>query len=308
MYLPADTFRNARHLVETVAPEMVIFIKYEFWYHYLRQLEKKNIRVYLASGIFRPGQLFFKWYGIWYRKFLHYFTRIFVQQQDSAGLLEKFGIGHVQVAGDTRFDRVKAVAETPYEHRALESFTKDRQVVVAGSTWESDEQLLETAFNGLPENIRWIIAPHELSEGHIQRLQKRFPGSVLFTRLEDKIPSATRVVIVDTIGQLSYLYRYGTLAYIGGGFGKGIHNILEAATYGLPVLFGPNHRKFYEALELAALGGAFPVCEGAGLLSTIRLHFETNNLLKSGSGIARKYVLERTGATKVILNELCING
>jgi 3-deoxy-D-manno-octulosonic-acid transferase len=305
MYLPLDTARNARLLVKSVPLEMAVFIKYEFWFHYLRRLSREGVPVYLASGIFRPGQVFFQWYGTWYRRFLECFTHIFVQQESSRELLEKYGIRHATTAGDTRFDRVRQVAETPFSHPALEKFASGAEVIVAGSTWEPDEQLLEGAFVELPPGLRWIIAPHELSGPHLQHLKKRFPGTVFYTEIEDEVPPGVRVVIVDTIGQLSYLYRYGTLAYIGGGFGKGIHNILEAATYGLPVIFGPNYQKFSEALELIRLGGAFPVSSKSELLSTIRQHLEMNSLLKTSSRIASNYVLERVGATSVILKNVC---
>jgi 3-deoxy-D-manno-octulosonic-acid transferase len=307
MYLPLDTARNARTLVNTVPLEMVLFIKYEFWYHYLRQLKRKGIPVYLASGIFRPGQIFFKWYGAWYRGFLDRFTHIFVQQEASRELLLAYGIRHVTLAGDTRFDRVRQVAGTAYNHPALEEFTTGYRVIIAGSTWEPDEKLLEETFLELPSDVKWIIAPHEVTDTHLKSLKERFPGSLLFTEAKGDIPSTTRVVIVDTIGQLSYLYRFGTVAYIGGGFGKGIHNLLEAATYGIPVIFGPNHGRFPEALDLVRIGAAFPVSGREELFSTLTKLFEMNSLLKTASRAASKYVLERIGATSAIVDKVCIN-
>lgn len=305
MYLPLDTGRNARRLLEAVSPEMAVFIKYEFWYHYLKWLNRKGIPVFLASGIFRPEQLFFRWYGGWYRKFLGYFTHIFVQQQASAELLEKHGVGHVTVAGDTRFDRVSRVAGTGYEHPVMEAFTSGRVTIVAGSTWEKDEQMLEKAFRELPGTVRWIIAPHELSAAHLDQISERFPGSIFFTELGNEPPPGGRVIIVNTIGQLSFLYRFGTIAYLGGGFGKGIHNILEAAVYGLPVIFGPEYSRFYEAVELVRLGGAFPVRDEGELLSTIHQHLEGEELLKRASMIAKEFVYQGTGATDIIMNRLC---
>lgn len=305
MYLPLDTPRNARLLIGSLSLEMVLFVKYEFWYHFLHRLNKQTVPLYLVSGIFRPDQLFFKWYGRWYRKFLNYFTHIFVQHEESKNLLGRFGFTGVSVAGDTRFDRVKQVADTVYRNGALETFSRDSTVIVAGSTWDRDEQLLEYAFNKLPENTKWIIAPHELSEAHICKLKKRFSKSVLFTELNREFPSGIRVVIVDTIGQLSYLYRFGRLAYIGGGFGKGIHNILEAATYGLPVIFGPAYHKYSEAVELSALSAAYPVHDEKELLSTIHQHLENTDLLKTSSEISNKYVLERVGATSAIMDMVC---
>ncbi len=336
MYLPLDTYRNAKYLVRSCKLEMVLFIKYEFWFHFLRRLKREGVPIYLVSGIFRPDQAFFKWYGGWYRRFLDYFTHIFVQQEVSRKLLEEYGHESVTVTGDTRFDRVRQASAIPYNNRSLEDFVSGRQVIVAGSTWEPDEVLLELAYGQLPEDIRWIIAPHELSGAHIERLQKRFPESVLFTALDQQnsvsegveptfspaqptfssaqptfssakpIPSQARVVIVDTIGQLTYLYRFGTIAYIGGGFGKGIHNILEAAAYGLPVIFGPNHLRFSEAVELIERKGAFPITDAGELISTVRQHFEMNSLLKTSSQIAANYVMERIGATSAVLDKVCI--
>lgn len=306
MYLPLDTRKNARKMLDLLPVEKAIFIKYEFWYHFLNQLRSRKIPVYLASGNFRSNQLFFRWYGGWYRKFLKLFTHIFVQNQASETLLEGIGIKAVSVAGDTRFDRVYELRKIPFSHPALEGFGRGKALVVAGSTWEKDEQILATAFRELGEDIYWIIAPHELSEGHIRRLQERFPCNVLFTGLENEVPEGSRVILVDTIGKLSFLYRYGHIAYIGGGFGKGIHNILEAATYGMPVLFGPEYKKFAEALELASLGGAFPIETEQALLSTIRQQLENPELLKTSSEISSSFVSKGVGATMTILNKVCI--
>ena len=306
MYLPLDTRRNAKRMLDLLSIEMALFIKYEFWYHFLRQLASRNIPVYLASGNFRSGQLFFKLYGAWYRGFLDYFTHIFVQNQESASLLGGIGKDHVSVAGDTRFDRVQKLRQTSFSHPVLENFGRDSAIIVAGSTWEKDEQLLASVYRELSEQIYWIIAPHEISEHHIRRLQERFPGSMLFTELESGVNEECRVILVDTIGILSYLYRYGKIAYIGGGFGKGIHNILEAATYGLPVIFGPEHKKFSEAIELAGLGGAFPVRSEEELIFTVRQQMENQELLKTTSKIASSFVSMRVGATSAILDKVCI--
>jgi len=305
MYLPLDKRRNARKLMESVSLEMALFIKYEFWYHILNRLKSEEVPVFLVSGNFRSDQFFFKWYGGWYRKFLDCFTQIFVQKEDSKLLLKGIGFDRVTVAGDTRFDRVYELVKSDYRNQALEEFARESPVIVAGSTWEKDEQILEYAFNKLNGETRWIIAPHELSDSHILNLKRRFPSSVLLSELESEIPPQKNVVIVDTIGQLSYLYRFGTLAYVGGGFGKGIHNTLEPATYGIPVLFGPAFDKFAEALDLIRLGGAFPVQDGEDLLSTIHKQLDNPDLLKTSSQIAGKYVQERVGSTSIILDEVC---
>lgn len=303
MYLPLDTRKNARLMIEALELKRAIFIKYEFWYHFLKILSNKKVPTYLASGNFRSDQIFFKGYGRWYRSFLKCFSHIFVQKEDSADLLKSIGYQDVTVAGDTRFDRVHELPQSRYKHKALEGFSAGSAVLVAGSTWEKDEQMLARAYQELPPELRWLIAPHELSEGHLSSLQKRFPGSVRFTQLKKEVPSGTRAIIVDTIGQLSYLYRFGTLAYIGGGFGKGIHNILEAATYGLPVIFGPAYHKFAEAVELTELGGAFPVGDEEELLFTVRQQLENPELLKTTSQIAENFVHERVGATSRILDK-----
>ena len=303
MYLPLDTPRNARILLDALHIDRVIFIKYEFWYHFLKHLNKGGIPTYLASANFRGGQVFFRWYGQWYRSFLNFFTHIFVQNEGSRELLSQIGYKEVTVAGDTRFDRVSELPASSYSHKALEDFCTGSRVIVAGSTWEKDELLLAQAYKEFSDELLWIIAPHELSQSHLVSLQKRFPGSVLFTQLGKSVPKGARAIIVDTIGQLSYLYRYGTLAYIGGGFGKGIHNILEAATYGLPVIFGPAYHKFAEAVDLIELGGAFPVSSEEVLLFTIRQQLENSELLKTTSGIAESFVHERVGATSLMLDK-----
>lgn len=304
MYLPLDTARNARCMLRLLDLEMAVFIKYEFWYHFLKRLHRERIPLFLAAGIFRPGQLFFKGYGRWYRRLLRFFTHIFVQQPSSASLLESVGIDRVTVAGDTRFDRVSQVTGSEYQHSALETFRAGRNVVVAGSTWERDEELLRHAFQELPRETGWIIAPHEIRGDQLERLESWFPGAVRFTRLGKEVPEDSRVVLVDTIGQLSFLYRFGKVAYIGGGFGRGIHNILEAATYGIPVLFGPNYRKFAEAVELVEEGGAFPVKDQEAVLATLRMLFTDPALYEERSAVAARFVSRRVGATGRIVNHI----
>lgn len=307
MYLPLDTRRNVRDFLKLVPLKKALFVKYEFWLHYLRQLSRKEIPIYLASGIFRPGQLFFRSHGRWYLRFLEHFTHIHVQQEESAALLRAHGIQQVSVAGDTRFDRVSALPGSPFSHPVLDRWCKDKRVVVAGSTWEPDEALLSAVGASLPGDLGWIIAPHEITEGHLKALLHRFPDAVLYTELTEEKAAHARVILVNSIGQLSYLYRYATLAYVGGGFGKGIHNTLEAATYGVPVIFGPRYQKFREAGELISLGGAFSVATEAEMLFTFRQQLDMNTLLKTSSEIAQKYVREGVGATALILDKLCIS-
>lgn len=304
-YLPLDTAGNARRFVESVPLVAAVFVKYEFWFHYLKEVRNSDIPLFLISAIFRERQLFFRWYGSWYRSFLYSFSHIFVQEEESGRLLNRYGLKEVTVAGDTRFDRVVRVLDTAYSHEAIGRFTDGARVIIAGSTWENDEQLLADVYNRLSGDIKWIIVPHEIGSGHIRSIQKLFPESVLFTDLREMVPDGIRVIIVNTIGQLSYLYRFGSLAYIGGGFGRGIHNILEAATYGLPVIFGPQYHKFSEAVQLVSLQGAFPVNDSDELLLTINQQLENKKLLKTSSDICKKYVKSMVGATSVIYESMC---
>ncbi len=303
-YLPLDTKKNALKLIKSVNPTKVFFIKYEFWYHYLNQLEIKNIPVYLISANFRQNQVFFRWYGGWFRKILQKFTHIFVQNKKSESLLKQIGIDNVTVTGDTRFDRVAEIAKQTKRIEITEKFRHGSQVIIAGSTWDKDEEILVEFINSSSTDIKYIIAPHEIHESSIQRIIKSINKPVI------RFSSATlanindyRVLIIDNIGMLSSLYRYADIAYIGGGFGAGIHNILEAATFGLPVVFGPNYGKFQEAVDLVESGGAFPVNN----YSTLKIQIE-NLLGKSGKNeagkIAREYVLKNQGATRKIIHTL----
>ncbi|MBN1131553.1 MAG: 3-deoxy-D-manno-octulosonic acid transferase [Bacteroidales bacterium] len=303
-YLPLDTRKNARKFIQSIPLKCAVFVKYEFWYHYLSTLKKRDIPLFLVSGIFRREQIFFKWYGAWYRRFLNSFSHFFVQGEKSKQLLNQYGFDNVTVAGDTRFDRVVKVAGTNYRNAFLEDFSGRGKVIIAGSTWDADEKLLQEAYRNLPGDYMWIIAPHELSDAHLRRLKNTFEDSLLFTDIEKSPDNDARVIIVDTIGQLSFLYRYGTVAFIGGGFGKGIHNILEAAAYGLPVIFGPRYEKFQEASELIKVGGAFPVQDGFELVSAFRNLFENPINLRTSSERCRNYVLSHTGASSLVVEKL----
>ena len=274
-YLPYDTRRNAHRFLQLVNPQKIYFIKYEFWRNYLKVIKKRQIPLYLVSAIFRSEQPFFKWYGGWYRKLLSAFTHFFVQNTLSKELLNGIGYNNVTVTGDTRFDRVCRIFDQAHLIPVVEQFVNGKQCVVAGSTWAPDEEILVRFINTKNHNIKWIIAPHEMHENQICRLiesikvktvrysnfgsaQSSF-GSALSSFDSALSPEDFQVLIIDNIGLLSSLYRYGTVAYIGGGFGKGIHNTLEAAVYGIPVLFGPAYKKFREAVDLIELGGAFAI-------------------------------------------------
>ncbi len=302
-YLPLDTRSNARKLLALVPVQKAIFIKYEFWYHFLHGLNRQGIPVYLASGHFSSSHLLFRWYAGWYRKFLKLFDHIFLQDPTSEELLRSHHIDRVSVAGDTRFDRVVAINGKGGAKDKVSRFVGNRSLIIAGSTWEKDEVIIRYAFEKVKGRCKWIIAPHEPSRQNIRRLQEFFPDHLLFSELDgaENVGPAD-VLIVDTIGHLSSLYRFASMAYIGGGFGKGIHNILEATAAGLPVLFGPNYYRFREAVELRNAGAAYVVEHPEDALFVIGELLNNSELLKERSQIALNYTISRTGATRKIVD------
>jgi 3-deoxy-D-manno-octulosonic-acid transferase len=306
-YLPLDTRKNARKFLKIVNPRIAVFIKYEFWYHYLTQLKEKETTLLLISAIFRPDQVFFKWYGTWYRKMLGCFTHIFVQDNQSTELLQSVGISKVTQTGDTRFDRVAQIAVSSKDIEIAKQFSVGKFTFVFGSTWEADEELLVKYINQSENDTRFIIAPHEVHAAHIksitQKLNKKF---VLYSEAANIDLHNTRVLIIDNIGMLATLYKYGNLAYIGGGFGAGIHNILEAAVFGMPVVFGPKYHKFSEAKELIAGGGAFSISTYEELKSTFDAFVADGDKLHTVSDISKNFVRKNLGATDKILDFLRI--
>ncbi len=301
-YLPLDSARNAKRLLEMVRVEKVFFIKYEFWYHLLRAVSRKDIPVYLASGNFRSDQLFFKWYGGWYRKFLNFFTHIFVQNSGSEKLLQGIGIAHVSIAGDTRFERVAKIAHDAEPTANLLAFSKEKPVIIAGSTWDKDEALLLEVYKKFAGTCRWIIAPHEPTKRNLARLRQQFEKSVLFSEIREGATVEADVILVDTIGHLSSLYQYGTVAYIGGGFGKGIHNILEAAAFGNPLFFGPNYNSFQEAKDLLSNGAACVIKHTPDAYGTMMGIVNNAAAQKSISQIVEDYIINQSGATDKIVD------
>lgn len=308
-YLPADTKRNAKQLIELVNPDLVFFVKYEFWYHYISELKKRNIPVYLFSAIFRENQLFFKnspW-GKWYRRMLFSFEHFFVQDDQSVSLLEGLGLKNVTKAGDTRFDRVAEIARNGKVIPMIEKFKGKSQLVVAGSTWKPDEDLLAQYIEAHPE-IKFIIAPHETKRGNIERLINRLKTPVIcYTEVSEETVMNSQVLIVDTIGILSSIYKYADLAYIGGGFGVGIHNTLEAAIFGMPILFGPNYLKFHEATSMVSLGVAFPVTDFQSLEATLNKLLTDQNTRNHISEKCIDFTKQNLGATQIILNKVFNN-
>lgn len=304
-YLPADTTRNARRFVALVKPHIVFFVKYEYWFNYLRQLHTTGVPVVGVSSIFRPGQRFFRWYGRWQLAALKRFDHFFVQDQQSADLLAKAGITQVTVSGDTRFDRVAEVARQKKSFPLVEQFAAGHQVFIAGSTWPPDETMVRLLIEKNIPNLKFIIAPHEVHEARIQRLVELLPHeTVRFSQATDQNLAEAHVLVIDNIGILSHLYQYANVAYIGGGFGVGIHNILEAATFGLPVLFGPNYQKFREAVELIAQGGAFSFGDEKEFLASALPLLSDEPQREAAAQIARQYVESREGATRLTLDWL----
>lgn len=295
-YLPLDTAANAKRMIELINPDMAIFTKYEYWYHYFQQLHANQVPIYIISGIFRPNQIFFKWYGGFNRKILSYVRHFFVQNSESKELLESIGLNNSSVSGDTRFDRVATHAKSAKPLEIVAKFKNSQHTLVAGSTWPADEQLLKNLLEKYPD-WKLIIAPHEIHEAHIQDILGLFPDAERYSSPSVKLAD-TNVLIIDNIGLLSSVYPYGDMAYIGGGFGVGIHNTLEAAAFGLPVLFGPNFHKFQEAKDLIKIGAAYSF---ANLQELDNAFLELKKDPQSGI-LAQKYVQEKTGATDQIID------
>jgi len=310
-YLPFDHYWNARKFLLLVKPAMAIFIKYEFWLSYLNNLKRLEIPTYIISTVFRPKQVFFRWYAHRYRKVLNNFNWFFVQDQQSFELLKRFNYHNASVTSDTRFDRVYEIFEQRKELPVIENFinqNKNKKVVtlVAGSTWIKDEDILIPYFNQHPE-IKLIIAPHEINKQRIEALTNRITRPVLrYSQANENNICDADCLIIDCFGLLSSVYRYGDLAYVGGGFGKGIHNILEAAVYGVPVIFGPNYYKFIEAKELITCRGAIAVKSKADFNSCMNNFISYSELIRKYGKSAREYVISNLGATnkiyKLIMN------
>jgi len=304
-YLPLDTRRNAKKFISIVKPTVAIFVKYEFWYHFLTQLNKNEVPTYIISAIFRPSQVFFKWYGGWYRKFLKNFKHIFVQNKQSLILLQQIGLDNATAAGDTRFDRVHEMASNAMPLPLLDEFTKNATVLVAGSTWPKDEELIAAFLKTTPLNIKLVLAPHEINHHRIERFLASINiPSIVFTHPAEMDASEARVLVIYTIGLLSSAYKYGDIAYVGGGFGVGIHNTLEPATFGIPILFGPNYHKFREAIELIENQAAYSVTNEQSLTDAINNLLSSEEILKEAGNNAKKYVHFNIGATSKILSML----
>jgi 3-deoxy-D-manno-octulosonic-acid transferase len=307
-YLPLDTPGNATQFLNIVRPQLAIFIKYDYWYHHLKAVADRKIPLLLVSAIFRDNQPFFKWYGSLHRQMLSYFTHIFVQDDSSKERLQSISISHATVSGDTRFDRVATIASNHFSELAhIKEFLNDSKVLVAGSTWPEDEEMIKESLVNL-EGIKTIIAPHEINAAHISNLLKLFPNAVKYSEAGSQDLSQAPVLIIDNVGMLSRLYFYADITYIGGGFNKsGIHNTLEAAVWGKPVLFGPNYQKFKEARDLIQRKAAFSLSNAASLNSILKELLENKEAMEKSSLSAQDYVQEQKGATNKILSYIQAN-
>ena len=316
-YLPLDTVGNARRFVDLVKPEKVVFVKYEFWLNYLRELRHRGVETYIISAIFRPGQVFFKWYGGLFREGLKAFKTLFVQNEESKELLKGIGVENVVVAGDTRFDRVVDVVAMAKRLEIVESFVGIRNeelgmrngVLVVGSSWGPDEELLAEYINSRAGRVKMIIAPHEVREERIKELTERLTCKYALYNEECGMRNEelkdVDVLVINTIGLLSSVYQYGQVAYIGGGFGVGIHNTLEAAAWGMPVVFGPNYKKFKEACELIECGAARSIATKEECFAALDEFFEHN---EGPAKAATEYVASHVGATGMIYDVVFLCG
>lgn len=308
-YLPADLPAGASTFLDIVKPTHAIFIKYEFWFNYLSALRTRGIRHYLVSGIFRREQVFFRRYGTWFRKALVGYDRIFLQDESSARLLAPFTGIRAEICGDTRFDRVITITQNNLNDSVASQYIGNKKVIVCGSTWDPDEEMLCAWTNTHDPEKKWniILAPHEITEGHLRSIEKKFDGRqpLRYSQAEKSgIPNSSSMLVIDHIGSLAKLYHYGTICYVGGGFGDGIHNILEAAVHGKPVLFGPRHSKFPESDALIHAGGAFEVRTASELAEKIHFWIQDPRLLQMAGMVSREYVLRNSGATNRVYHEI----
>jgi 3-deoxy-D-manno-octulosonic-acid transferase len=320
-YMPLDTITNARRFLRIIRPVMAFFIKYEFWYNYLHILKHRNVPVYSVSSIFRPDQVFFKWYGRQYRRVLNCFTHFYVQNEISRELLAKIGITDVTIVGDTRFDRVLQVKDAPLPSHVGETIAAflnssiheapsgtvggASRVFVAGSSWPPDEEIFIRYFNK-HRDWKLIIAPHVIGEDHLKQIEKQLDGWKVarYSTVRDSLSTSYDALIIDCFGLLSSIYRYATVTYVGGGFGVGIHNVLEAGVWGVPVIFGPNNQRFQEAQGLKACGGGFDIQNYEDFEQLMNRYEQDAQLLQQAGINAGEYVKSLAGATDIVFSEV----
>ncbi len=303
-YLPLDTKNNVEQFYKIVNPSLIVFVKYEFWYHYFTTAHRLNIPLILVSGVFRSKQPFFKWYGGLHKKMLQCVTHFFLQNQDSANLLASININkNVTVCGDTRFDRVLQIASNALPVSSIEKFIGNSKVLVAGSTWTEDDEEIDH-FANTNSDIKFIIAPHEINEDRLNECLKLYKNAVLFSNINNATDNPN-VVIIDNVGMLSKLYSYATVSFVGGGFGgDGVHNVLEPAVYGKPVIFGPVYDKYIEAVELIEAGGGIVIESALEFETEMKELLDNKDLYNDCCKKSKEYVLSKTGATNTIINYL----
>ncbi|MBR6937794.1 MAG: 3-deoxy-D-manno-octulosonic acid transferase [Prevotella sp.] len=309
-YLPIDTIRNSRRFLRAIRPCMAFFIKYEFWYNYLHILKHRHVPVYSVSSIFRPEQVFFKWYGKQYSYVLKCFTRFFVQNEESKQLLAKIGVTNVDVVGDTRFDRVLQIKEKAKHLPIVDAFVGTEtpsKVFVAGSSWPPDEDIFINFFNQ-HKDWKLIIAPHVIDDSHLEQiLSKLDRKTIRYTQATPETAAQAECLLIDCFGLLSSIYHFGDVAYVGGGFGVGIHNVLEAAVWDIPVIFGPNNERFQEAQDLKAAGGGFDIASADDFLRIMTLFMNDEKSLATAGKKAGLYVQSLAGVTERIFHLLGFN-
>lgn len=304
-YLPSDTKKNAKKFLEIVQPKMAFFVKYEFWFNYLQQLNQQKIPTYLISSIFRKDQIFFRFYGSFFKKMLFFFNHIFVQNEKSKSILLKNGVSHISIAGDTRVDRVLVIQKNKKSFDKINAFKGTTDILIGGSTWSPDEDILIEWIHA-QKDFRWkfIIAPHDINENHIIEIEKKLKVNFIrFSKANAFNSAVAKVMIIDNIGMLSSLYQYGKVAMIGGGFGSGIHNTLEPIAFGLPVIFGKKYQKFEEANRLVETGGGFSISNYLEFEEVMK-KMEKNDSYNNASTNAKKYILDNQGATEKIFNSI----
>ena len=315
-YLPLDTAKNARKFLNIVYPQMAIFVKYEFWYNYINELHKQKIPLFHISVIFRESQPFFRLWGKWFRNQLMKITWIFVQNKKSLNLLDHINISHADISGDTRFDRVVSLPNEQFESGLFSCFKSNSTLLIGGSSWKPEENMMLSLLQKNTDNLKIILAPHLVDKDHISEIKKSYSefNPVLFSEIQNtdakNIPSEisnklvkSKILIIDTIGLLSHIFRFGDFAFIGGGFGVGIHNVLEAATYSIPVIFGPNYHKFNEAIGLRDLNSGFPINNESDFINISHKLINNEDYRKKCGKIAGNFVKENAGATSIILNK-----
>lgn len=304
-YLPADTISNAERFIRLINPSIAVFTKYDFWFNYLRELKTQNIPTVVYSAVFRRDQYFFQEYAEWFLKIISRINIIYVQDENSRRLLSRAKVNNAKLCGDTRYDRVMQIAEQRLDFPLIEKFKKDFITIVAGSTWKEDERIMIELMKKRKGTMKFIIAPHEIGESHIEDLMELIPVPVLrFSEANEENIQQADALIIDSIGILSQIYRYGDVAFVGGGFAKGIHNILEPAAFGLPVIIGPNYKKFTEAVEMVNLGLAFPVEKFRQVNNKITDLFFVKSGVNSIKSRISEFMNSKTGATQKVVEGL----